>query len=97
MMTVKFAEIKTSQPSVEFISSRHDEIYGELKSAVSTEKRMSLVRQWDQLRRKITTWQAMTELKFNQDTTNQSYKAAQDYADEISPKVKEQTLSLGSR
>ena len=92
MMTVKFAEIKTSQPSVEFISSRHDEIYGELKSAVSTEKRMSLVRQWDQLRRKITTWQAMTELKFNQDTTNQSYKAAQDYADEISPKVKEQTV-----
>lgn len=85
--TVDFADIKVATPTIEEIKAEYQTINDALdRSKTRTETEQTL-QQWDRLRRRLESWSALTSLHFSQDTRNEAYKQAQEYRDEIQPKL----------
>jgi M3 family oligoendopeptidase len=85
--TVDFAEITVETPSVESVTAEYQAIAKQLEAATDAASRVAACQEWDRLRRRLNSWSSMTQLHFHQDTQNEVYKQAQDYCDEISPKL----------
>ncbi|MGH7684800.1 MAG: M3 family oligoendopeptidase, partial [Vulcanimicrobiaceae bacterium] len=46
---------------------------------------ISAVENWDALRRRLRTWQALVQLRFRQDTRDEKARADRAHADELQP------------
>ncbi|MGF1590496.1 MAG: hypothetical protein ACFCU7_14895 [Pleurocapsa sp.] len=55
------------------------------------------MQQWEDLRRRLDSWSALTSLHFSQDTTNEDYKQAQSYSDELRPKLTALEIAMKRR
>jgi M3 family oligoendopeptidase len=82
-----YAQLTAERPAYDTVASRYDELYAQFDSAQTDDARAAAVHAWDNTRRHIDTWKALVHLKFNQDTTNETFRADREYCDELSPKL----------
>ena len=85
--TVNFADIKVETPTIEQVEAQYERINADLDRAETTAAKKEALQQWEELRRRLDSWSAITSLHFSQDTTNEDYKKAQEYRDELQPKL----------
>lgn len=85
--TVDFADIKVETPDLEQVKQEYKNINTALDKAQSKAEKEQALQQWEDLRRRLDSWSALTSLHFSQDTRNEAYKQAQAYSDEIKPKL----------
>lgn len=91
-MISKFSDIAVAEPDLDQLSKRYSE-FRELLSRPGTDP-LPAIRDWDQLRRELITWQNLVELRFNQDTSNEQFSTEQKRCDEISPQLTELDISI---
>ncbi|MDA7663048.1 peptidase M3, partial [Pirellulaceae bacterium] len=91
-MVKTYADISATQPELDELSKQYSVIRDHLSDP--REDPIKTVEQWDTLRRKISTWQNLVELKFNQDTTNPKFIADREACDELSPQLTELDVSI---
>lgn len=97
MSTVTFEQIQVATPQFEKVNAQYQQLFAALDASSSVAQDLAIVKQWDDLRREIETWEALVELRFNQDTQNAEYKAARDYRDELRPKLTELAVAMKRR
>lgn len=85
--TVDFADIEVETPTLERVKAEYETIHATLERSPERIARQRALQQWDALRRRINTWSALTALHFSQDTRNEAYRKAQEYYDELQPKL----------
>ena len=96
-IAVKFADIKVETPQIEAVTAEYSNINDALDRANSTGEKQQALQQWEDLRRRLDSWSAITSLHFSQDTTNEEYKKAQEYSDEIQPKLTALEVAMKKR
>ena len=84
---VDFANIQVKTPTLEQVKAEYQTINTALDTAKTRAEKEQALRKWDDLRRRLESWSALTSLHFSQDTRNESYKEEQDYSDELQPKL----------
>ncbi|NJO99191.1 MAG: M3 family oligoendopeptidase [Pleurocapsa sp. CRU_1_2] len=84
---LNFADIQAETPDLEQITREYQDINNALDRAQTRSDKEKALQQWEDLRRRLDTWGAMTSLNFSQDTTNKDYQQAQEYSDELRPKL----------
>ncbi|MEO0015035.1 MAG: hypothetical protein RLZZ535_3424, partial [Cyanobacteriota bacterium] len=84
---INFADIQAETPDLEQITREYQDINNALDQAQTRLDKEKALQQWEDLRRRLNTWSAMTSLNFSQDTSNEEYKQAQEYSDELRPKL----------
>jgi M3 family oligoendopeptidase len=87
MPPLHFRDIDVPAPTYEATTAEHLEIQQEFDRAADAGAALAAVKRWDELRRRLETWQSLTHLRFHQDTRNEAYKKARDYCDELRPKL----------
>jgi M3 family oligoendopeptidase len=94
---INFADIQVAPPTIEQVTAEYESINQALDQASTTEAKKEALQQWEDLRRRLDTWSALTSLHFSQDTTNEEYKQAQTYADELQPKLTALAVAMKKR
>jgi M3 family oligoendopeptidase len=87
LATVDFFDIKLETPTLEAIEAEYQTINEMLDLATNQAELTAALKQWEDLRRRLETWTSLTSLNFSQDTRNPGYKQAQEYSDELQPKL----------
>jgi M3 family oligoendopeptidase len=95
--TINFADIEIETPTIEQVTAEYAQINAALDRAETIADKREALQKWEDLRRRLNTWSAMTSLNFSQDTTNQDYQAAQEYQDELQPKLTALEIALKRR
>jgi M3 family oligoendopeptidase len=93
-MAIHFRDIVAPPPKYEEVAAEHQSIHRDFDAASDVEGRLAALRRWDVLRRRLDTWSSLTQLRFNQDTRNEEYKKARDYADALRPKLMELDVAM---
>ncbi len=93
-MSLRYADMVVDEPDLEELGKRYSALLNQL-SASDCEPE-AIIATWDGLRRQTATWQNLTELKFNQDTTNPDSISRQQKCDEIAPQLTELDISIKS-
>lgn len=83
---MRFEEITAPTPTAESVAARYSELEATLAAAKSDVEALAVVRAWDDYRRELGTWEALVDLRFNQDTRNEQYKRDRDLCDQLRPK-----------
>ncbi|MEL6930997.1 MAG: M3 family oligoendopeptidase, partial [Cyanobacteria bacterium J06600_6] len=94
---IKFADIKPDTPTIEQVTAEYQAINNALDLAKTKADKEQALQQWEDLRRRLETWSAMTSLNFSQDTTNENYKQAQEYSDRLQPKLTALEVAMKQR
>jgi M3 family oligoendopeptidase len=94
---INFADIQVAPPTIKQVTAEYESINQALDQASTTEAKKEALQQWEDLRRRLDTWSALTSLHFSQDTTNEDYKQAQSYADELQPKLTALAVEMKKR
>ncbi len=87
-------EIDVSIPDLSQLTDQYQAIGREVDAAGSAAALRKALQPWEQLRREIETWDAWTDLRFNQDTSNLEYQRARDWRDELRPKLTDLEIQL---
>ncbi|MEM1443877.1 MAG: hypothetical protein AAGF67_16135, partial [Verrucomicrobiota bacterium] len=85
-MAENFADYSVLQPDLEESRTAYQVLQDRLEKADSAECCLEVVRDWDQEIQAFAEWYSLTSIRFQQDTTNESFKAAKDTLDQIAPK-----------
>jgi M3 family oligoendopeptidase len=96
-MSFNFADIQVETPDIDKVKQEYEAINAALDVAQIKAKKLQALQQWENLRRRLDSWNALTELNFSQDTRNESYKQAQSYKDEIQPKLTALAIAMKHR
>jgi M3 family oligoendopeptidase len=94
LTTVNFADIKLETPQLESIEAEYRTINTALDNATTQTELVAALQQWENLRRRLESWTSLTSLNFSQDTRNEAYKQAQEYSDELQPKLTALAISM---
>lgn len=99
-MTLKpfstIADIRADTPDYDQVAAEYEELHAGLTQRSRTQRRETL-RAWDALMRRLHTWEAVTRLRFHQDTQNPAHVAARDLCDELSPRFQELSVGIKKR
>ena len=95
--TINFDDIKVETPTIEKVTAEYAQINAVLDESTTIADKQEALQQWENLRRRLETWSALTSLHFSQDTTNEAYKQAQEYRDEIQPKLTALEIAMKRR
>ena len=87
MTAPDFSEIQAPRPSYEEAAAAYQQLDQQWEAAAASEERLAAIRQWDELYRRLATWENLTQLRFNQDTSDAEYKEAREYCDELKPRL----------
>lgn len=87
MVAINFDQITVETPICENVEAEYQTIHTNLDKAKSQTELKEALAKWDDLRRRLNSWLELTQLHFSQDTQNESYKQAQDYCDQLKPKL----------
>ena len=87
LTTVDFANIQVETPTLEQVKAEYQAINTALDTAKTRADKEQALQQWDDLRRRLESWSALTSLHFSQDTRNEDYKQKKDYSDRLQPKL----------
>ena len=82
-----FASMTEEAPDLSVVASEYERLARAWQEAVTQSARWHAFERWDALRRKLQTWQALTRLRFDQDTRDAQRKAAREHLDRVSPKL----------
>jgi M3 family oligoendopeptidase len=74
-------------PDLETLGERYRTFATELGSSPSTDAYRHVLHDWNELRRELRTWSALTQLRFDQQTSDASARAARERRDEMWPKI----------
>ncbi len=91
---IDFQSIKVSKPTHEEVTAEYQKLQIEMKDANDKKSRLAVIQKWDQQRRRLKTWHALIDLKFQQDTRNKQYKMDLEYRDELWPKITNLEISM---
>lgn len=94
---IQFDDIQVEPPTIEQVKAEYAQINAALDLASTTKDKQAALQQWENLRRRLDTWSALTSLHFSQDTANESYKQAQSYRDELQPKLTALEIAMKQR
>ncbi len=94
MTNVHFADITAPTPTFDETSAEYDQIFAALDAAADKEARLAVIHDWDQLRRRLATWESLGHLRFGQDTRDEQAKRDRDYADELRPKLTDLAIQM---
>ncbi|HTN75583.1 MAG TPA: M3 family oligoendopeptidase [Pirellulaceae bacterium] len=97
MSTVDFHAITAPTPQFDTVAAEYAAIHADLDAAQQVASEIAAINRWDTLRRQLETWEALVQLRFNQDTKNEAYKQARDYCDELRPKLTELAVAMKRR
>jgi M3 family oligoendopeptidase len=84
---VDFTDINVETPDIERITADYRHLQEAWGAARDPGTRLAVFNEWDALRRRLASWEALTKLRFDQDTKNAERKAARESLDELSPKL----------
>lgn len=87
MNNIDFHSFHVATPTYDQVARECGQLEAQFEGAIQHEDRIAVVHRWDKLRRRLETWNALVNLRFQQDTRNEEYKKAREYADELSPKL----------
>ena len=82
-----FDEISAQAPHFAALQASYDELSAALERATGAAQALEVFYRWDALRRKFSTWEALVELHFQQDTNNAQYRSENDLLNELRPKI----------
>ncbi len=94
MTQITFPEIKVAAPDMAATRQSYEQLHAAYDATQSVEEAVEVLQQWDQLRRRLDTWQAVTELRIHQDTRDEQAKEARDHCDQLRPKLTELSVNL---
>ena len=94
---INFADIKVATPTIEQVTAEYKSINDALDRSPTKEAKQKALEQWEDLRRRLDSWSAIASLHFSQDTTNEDYKKAQEYSDELQPKLTALEIAMKRR
>ena len=95
--TLNFADIQAQMPNIKDVTAEYESINAALDRSDTTKAKKQALQQWDNLRRRLDNWSSLTSLHFSQDTTNKDYKQAQEYSDELQPKLTALAIAMKQR
>jgi len=84
---IAFDEIRVQQPQLDEVAAAYRDLRERWETARDTNARLEVFNTWDALRRRLSSWAALTRLRFDQDTTDSERKRQREFLDEISPKL----------
>ena len=84
---VDFASIQLDDPTLEQVKAEYQTINNALDRAQTRTELEQALQKWDDLRRRLESWTSLTSLHFSQDTRAEDYKEAQEYSNELQPKL----------
>lgn len=87
-LSPSFSEIDAERPEIKDLEASYEALWSQLDAAEEAndlQAAHAVVDAWDRLRKTMSTWFALTRLRYRQDSSNETYKAEQDYADELDP------------
>lgn len=91
-MIPNFSDISVTEPDLDTLSKTYSALRDTLSNP-SADPNPAL-QEWDELRRTTATWIHLTELRFNQDTTNEEFVRQQKRCDELMPQLTELDINL---
>ncbi|WP_019508872.1 M3 family oligoendopeptidase [Pleurocapsa sp. PCC 7319] len=95
--TINFKDIEVETPTIEQVTAEYQNINTNLDQATTLAAKQEALQQWENLRRRLDSWTALTSLHFSQDTANEAFKQAQEYSDELQPKLTALEIALKRR
>ncbi len=93
-MTTTFAELRPPAPDLDDLTRRNEQLLARLAAATDVATARAVVDDWDTLRREYDSWSNLVDLRFNQDTTNEGYKATKTRRDELAPRWTELQVAV---
>jgi M3 family oligoendopeptidase len=90
----KFSEIQAPTPTIESVAAEYEQLDSDWENSANEEQCQLVIRRWDDLSRRLATWENLVDLRFNQDTSNAEYKQAREYCDELRPKLTDLAVRL---
>ena len=97
MTMTDFRDYAVDAPTYEEVAAKYREIEASLDAATDADQYAAAVGDWDAYRRELGNWGAVVTIRFHQDTSNPEYKKAQEYCDELSPKLTDLGVSMKRR
>ncbi len=94
MTKIDFSEIQIPTPRYEAVAAEYEKLDAAWESAVSVTACCHVIRDWDTVERRLSTWANLVDLRFNQDTSNAEYKQAREYSDELRPRLTDLSVKL---
>lgn len=95
--TINFKDIEVETPTIEQVTVEYENINTNLDRATTLAAKQEALQQWENLRRSLDSWTALTSLNFSQDTANEAFKQAQEYSDELQPKLTALEIAMKRR
>jgi len=92
--TLNFDSVSAAVPDLDALADRMGALEEALRSASTLDECLGVVRTWDDLRRQVSTYGALVELRFCQDTTDDERKAIREAWDEEAPHWTELDVSM---
>lgn len=89
-----FEDITAVPPDFERVRTSYDQLTARLENAQSVPQALEVFTAWDEHRREFSSWSALTDLRFQQDTANPQFKAANDLLNELRPKIEGLEVAL---
>ena len=91
---LNFDDVSAAVPDLDALAGRMGALEEALGSASTLDECLGAVRTWDDLRRQVSTYGALVELRFCQDTTDDDRKAVREAWDEEAPRWTELDVSM---
>lgn len=82
-----FRDIEATAPVFDQLQREYAALETLLRDATSLEVARAAFRDWDDLRRRLTTWSALTSLRFQQNTADEAARAENERCNELQPKI----------
>jgi M3 family oligoendopeptidase len=92
--TTDFEKFGLPAPTYDDVAAEYAQIGRGLDSAATGAEAVAVVERWDNVRRHLISWSTLVKIRFHQDTQNEQYKKAQEYCDELEPKLTNLAVQL---
>ncbi|MGH8998369.1 MAG: M3 family oligoendopeptidase [Acidimicrobiia bacterium] len=92
--TLRFGDVSAPVPDLDALAASIGSLQGRLADAADGPGCLEVVRAWDALRREVSTYAMLVDLRFNQDTADPGRLAAREAWDEAQPRWTELEVSM---
>lgn len=89
MAAVDFSRYTVARPDYDEVAEEYRRLLAALEAASDREQAVDAVERWDGLRQRLYTWSAVVEIRYCQDTQNESHQEERTYRDQLQPKLTE--------
>jgi M3 family oligoendopeptidase len=92
-----FEKYLVKAPVYDEVAERYAQLRAQLDSAATGNEAIAAVEKWDALRRQLSEWASLVNIRFHQDTRNEEYVRAREYCDELEPKLTNLAVDIKRR